>query len=273
MAEVRFRLIFFAALIAGVVALGLVLFPWLEGLSVADALYFSLVTIATVGYGDIHPYTPAGKALAMVLIVAGTGSFMGLLAAATEMFLNRRDQRSRRAKLNVVEGLFFQEVGNRLLTLCVACDPDPRSLAADLQLEQRWSEKELAQARRRVAAYAYPTDVRLGSPQELREFLRAKGDFLVRLLENPHLVEQESLTELLLAVMHLREELLHRPSLRDLPASDYTHLSGDLKRVYRRLVHNWLEHAGHLLEFYPYLFAMVVRLNPFNPAADVVVRG
>ena len=90
----RFFLLFFIA----VLVLGSFAFKIIEDLSLADAFYFSVVTIATVGYGDIHPATPAGKILAIVLIVTGVGTFLGVVASATEVMLNRREKRSRIAK-------------------------------------------------------------------------------------------------------------------------------------------------------------------------------
>jgi hypothetical protein len=66
-------------------------------------------------------------------------------------------------------------------------------------------------------------------------------DFLVRLLENPILLEHESFTELLRAVFHLTEELAAREDLGNLPDSDYKHLAGDIKRAYVLLVHQWLD--------------------------------
>ncbi len=50
----------------------------------ADALWWSIVTISTVGYGDHYPVTFAGKILASILIVCGVGIFgmiSGLLAS------------------------------------------------------------------------------------------------------------------------------------------------------------------------------------------------
>ena len=38
-----------------------------------DAIYWSLVTVSTVGYGDITPETPEGRFVAMVLILSGIG--------------------------------------------------------------------------------------------------------------------------------------------------------------------------------------------------------
>jgi len=41
--------------------------------NIVDALYWSIVTVSTVGYGDIVPHTPEGRFIAIVLIVSGLG--------------------------------------------------------------------------------------------------------------------------------------------------------------------------------------------------------
>jgi len=46
------------ALLTSVGALGMVA---LEGMSVPDALYFAVVTLSTVGYGDVAPHTRSGS--------------------------------------------------------------------------------------------------------------------------------------------------------------------------------------------------------------------
>lgn len=46
-----------------------------------DAVYWAMVTLSTVGYGDIVPLTPEGRAVAMALIVAG----IGVLAFSTSI--------------------------------------------------------------------------------------------------------------------------------------------------------------------------------------------
>ena len=44
-------------------------FMYFEKMSLIDAVYFSIVTMATVGYGDIHPQTEVGKILAILIII------------------------------------------------------------------------------------------------------------------------------------------------------------------------------------------------------------
>lgn len=45
-----------------------------------DALWYSMVTITTVGYGDYYPVTPGGRITAMFIMVAGVG-LIGVLAS------------------------------------------------------------------------------------------------------------------------------------------------------------------------------------------------
>lgn len=59
-----------AAVVATLVT-GTAGFVWLEHYPVFDAFYMSLITIATVGYSEIHPLSPAGRVFNSVLIVFG----------------------------------------------------------------------------------------------------------------------------------------------------------------------------------------------------------
>lgn len=107
---------------------------------------------------------------------------------------------------------------------------------------------------------------------ELHNFLVEKRDFMVRLLENPVLLEHESFTELLRAVFHLTEELASREDVTQLPDSDREHLAGDIKRAYTILGDSWLDYMKHLQGNYPYLFSLAMRTNPFDQEASPVVK-
>jgi len=53
--------------------------------SLGHAAWWALVTISTVGYGDVYPQTPAGRLIASLLILLGLGTFgylTGVMAAA-----------------------------------------------------------------------------------------------------------------------------------------------------------------------------------------------
>lgn len=272
MDSIGFRLRVFVIILLAVMGVGTFGFMSIEGLSLIDAVYFSIVTVATVGYGDIHPVTSAGKFLAVVLIITGVGTFLGVVANATEMLLNRREKKLRDQKLHMITGLFFSEIGTRLLTFFSRFDVNTDVLRESLIITDEWVEKDFTEVDKRLKSHRYNIDVRRGEAEELRRFLNEKGWLLLRMLENPILLERESFTELLRAIFHLREELLNRPDLSLLPDTDRAHLAGDIRRAYALLVHHWLDYMKYLKNHYPYLFSLAMRINPFNQDASPIVK-
>jgi hypothetical protein len=203
-------------------------------------------------------------------------AFLPVEVLLVTLIINRlltvREKRSRLEKLNMVIGAFFSEVGTLLLTYLSDADPKLDSVRRDLMVTNNWADEEFAQVSRRLKSYDYGIQIQAVSLEDMRSFLLGKRDFLVRLLENPSLLEHESFTELLRAVFHLTEELTSRENLKDLPETDTAHLTGDIKRVYVLLVRQWLDYMKHLKANYPYLFSLAMRTNPFDRSASPIVR-
>ena len=272
MDHIRFRLQILLIMLFIIILTGSLGFMKIEGLSLTDSVYFSVATVATVGYGDIAPKTEAGKFLALFLIITGVSTFLGVVANSTDMLLNKREKVIRKEKLNMVIGVFFSEVGTELMRLFSSCDTSADELRKDLVITSEWSLNEFEKEGERLRLYDYRVDSRLADLNGLRSFLQEKRELVLRLFENPYLLEHQSFTELLRAVLHLKEELLHRKSLENLPSSDYDHLSGDIRRVYLLLVHEWLDYMKYLKNSFPYLYSLAVRTNPFDRNASVIVK-
>lgn len=51
--------------------LGTVVYHWLEGWSYLDALYFCVISLATIGYGDFTPTTPLARAFTIIYVING----------------------------------------------------------------------------------------------------------------------------------------------------------------------------------------------------------
>jgi hypothetical protein len=84
------------SLVTAVVVSGATVFYMLvEGWRLVDAAYFSVVTIATVGYGDISPQTDIGKIFTMAYIFCGIGLFIAAGSAFAEGLLRRFHSRNR----------------------------------------------------------------------------------------------------------------------------------------------------------------------------------
>lgn len=269
----RTRLYIFAAVFFGVALIGTLGFMRLEGLTSLDALYFSVVTITTVGYGDIHPVTMEGKLLAMALILCGGGTFFGILAAAVEMFLGRRDERLRNEKLDMIIGLFFSQVGSTLVRRLIRADSGVAFLKENLDVSLRWTKENFKKADAILRTYGYDLDMAKLDIPALAALLSQHSEFLVRLLENPNILEHERFTSLLQAVFHLKEELSHRQDLANLPASDIEHLRVDIKRIYSQILLQWLHYLDHIKTNFPYFFSFQCRVTPFLASEDATVRN
>ena len=195
-----------------------------------------------------------------------------LVTLIIHRLLGEREKRAKLEKLNMVIGTFFSQVGTNLLAYLSDADPGLEDIRSELIVDGDWSEQRFSSADKRLRVYEYDIDIQKVSLPALESFLGEKREFLVRLLENPTLLEHESFTELLRAVFHLAEELAARPTLADLPDTDYHHLVGDLRRIYGLLVDQWLDYMWHLKNNYPYLFSLAMRTNPFDQEASPLVR-
>lgn len=185
--------------------------------------------------------------------------------------LSEREKRTRLEKLNMVIGVFFSEVGTDLLVYFSDLDPDLDKIKGHLVVSSDWPEQEFLNVSRYLGNHDYKVDVQKADLVNVRNFLISKRDSLLRLLENPSLLEHESFTQLLQAVFHLTEELGARKELEDLPAKDYGHLTVDIQRAYRLLVQQWLAYMKHLKDEYPHLFSLAIRTNPFDENASAIV--
>ena len=273
MDNLYFRLKVFLAVLAMVVLLGSVTMSLTESWRYMDALYFSVVTVATVGYGDITPVTTAGRIVAMLMIITGVGTFLGVVANTAEIFIYSREREARKEKLHIIVGVFFSEGGTDLLRTLAQADKGVETLRPALMVSDKWSEGQYRAARQSLKAHDYALDVALVDMEALRGFLLTKGELLLRLIENPYIMEHESFTDLLRSALHLKEELLHRPGFKGLPEADYKHLAGDMRRVSGFISREWLDYMQYLQTSYPYLFSLAWRTNPFNPDSGAVVKG
>jgi len=273
MEKIKIRLRIYLILLALLLSTGIIGFMLIENMSLTDAIYFSLVTMATVGYGDIHPQTDMGKILTLIIIIGGVGTFLSAIASITDLFVNRREELIRQQKLDMITGLFFSEMGNELLNRFTPLDPDTEILHNILKISKEWNDDDFDRAYRVLKEQRLVIDSIGADIFGLMEYLRNRSDFLLRLIENPIIQEHENFTELLRALFHLRDELLNRSDLFNLLDSDRKHIEGDIVRVYHLLVFEWLRYIHYLKKNYSYLFSLATRINPFNPNANPVVKG
>lgn len=76
--------------IFAVIGVGAVFYHYVEGLSWLDSFYFCVITLTTVGYGDITPQTNIGKIFTMFYILIGVGIIASSLSYLLRSSLAKR---------------------------------------------------------------------------------------------------------------------------------------------------------------------------------------
>ncbi len=71
--------------------------------SFPDALWWSMVTVTTVGYGDMTPASPTGRAIAIFLMIGGIGLFGGLTANLASALMRTEDRVEANVELLLAE--------------------------------------------------------------------------------------------------------------------------------------------------------------------------
>ncbi len=73
------------AIMLAVVLVSGTFFYWaVEGWSLLDSLYFSVVALTTVGLGDFAPETKAGKIFTIIYLISGVGLMMAFATAIVQ---------------------------------------------------------------------------------------------------------------------------------------------------------------------------------------------
>ena len=70
--------------VAGILTTGTIFYAVVEHWSILDALYFSVTTLTTVGFGDPTPQTALGKAFTIVYVLAGVGLLLAFANAVLQ---------------------------------------------------------------------------------------------------------------------------------------------------------------------------------------------
>lgn len=78
---------------AALVATGTIFYWRFEDWTVIEALYFSVVTLTTVGYGDLHPTTSGTEIFTIFYILTGIGVFVALLASVAQHYIEQKAEK------------------------------------------------------------------------------------------------------------------------------------------------------------------------------------
>ena len=185
--------------------------------------------------------------------------------------MKKREKNSILNKLNMVIGIFFHEAGNQILKNLKEITTESDNLCDTFIIDKDWESKDFKRKIKDFKIYNEDIELNDKSLQKIKNLVVSKKSILLNLLNNPNLLEHDKFTDLLWAIYHLSDELLHRDSFNNIPESDLQHLKGDLIRVYNLIIKEWLSYMNHLQSEFPYLYSIALRTNPFNDNAQITI--
>jgi voltage-gated potassium channel len=82
------RLLFVFIIFLALIFVGALGYRWLEGMSAVDSLYMAVITISTVGFGEVHQLSPSGRLFTIALILGGGGVAAFSVSVAVEFIMS-----------------------------------------------------------------------------------------------------------------------------------------------------------------------------------------
>lgn len=195
-----------------------------------------------------------------------------IVTLVLDKLLTAREKREKLLKLNTVISAFFSELGSAAIALMSSSIFNLSALKSSLSVDEEWKEADFNRASNLVKEFQFQGECTPGQLVSLKEFLSSNKPYLLRMFDNPNLLEHEAFTEMLWALLHVSEELESRESLERLPKNDRDHLANDVKRAYRFLTIEWVCYMKYLKKDYPYLFSLALRKNPYQGKGSVIIE-
>jgi hypothetical protein len=209
-------------------------------------------------FGDLHHI--------MIFLIADI-AFVPLevffVSVVLERVIEKRDERMITKKLNMLIGLFYQEIGNLILTHLVHADLGLLDNSINASITFKWDDSKYDELATCIHAHKYSVVMEKIDLVYLNQALSNHKDMIVNLITNTSIQEHGPFSEVLMSIFHLADELKHRP-IESLDQMDIDHLKVDIERVYRTLAIEWVSYMSHLQIDYPYLFLTAVKNNPFD---------
>lgn len=79
-----------------ILVIGTFAYHFLEGWSYLDALYFSVVTLTTIGFGDFSPQTDGGKLFTIFYIILGIGMILAFINTVQQHYTQMKFKEKRK---------------------------------------------------------------------------------------------------------------------------------------------------------------------------------
>lgn len=172
-----------------------------------------------------------------------------------EKLIDYRAKKDRIEKINMLVGIFFTEVGGRLMHLIIDSDKDAKNYITNFE--------DLNNIKKCLNEYDYKVDMNNIDLCSIKNILLENNNLFVTLISNENVFQHQIFTDLLMSVVHLRDEIIFMEKDDSLELN-INHLENDVIRVYKNISIQWISYLEYLNKSYPFLYNNAIRVNPFK---------
>jgi len=231
-------------------------------------LYFGIALIAVSAALYFAHYLLFHDAHHILIYLVGDIAFVPIEVLLVTLIIHKmieeKEKRKIKEKLNMVVGVFFSEIGTELLKIISPLDKNREQIKEDMVAENNWAKKDFKRVLKKIESYKFKIVADEKNLEILQALLHSKRDFLIKLLENPAMLEHDKFTDILRAVFHLEDELAKRINIHGISPQDKAHIEADIKRAYKPLVLEWVSYLEYLKRQHPHYFLFAVLTGPFS---------
>ena len=172
-----------------------------------------------------------------------------------EKLIDYRAKKDRIEKINMLVGIFFTEVGGKLMHLIIDSDKDAKNYITNFE--------DLNKIKKCLYEYNYKVDMKYIDLCAIKNILVERNNLFVTLISNESILQHQIFTDLLMSVIHLRDEIIFMEKDKD-SGFNINHLENDVIRVYKNISIQWISYLEYLSKSYPFLYNNAIRVNPFK---------
>lgn len=172
-----------------------------------------------------------------------------------EKLIDYRAKKDRIEKINMLVGIFFTEVGGKLMHLIIDSDKDAKNYITNFE--------DLNKIKKCLYEYNYKVDMKYIDLCAIKNILVEHNNLFVTLISNESILQHQIFTDLLMSVIHLRDEIIFIEKDKD-SGFNINHLENDVIRVYKNISIQWISYLEYLSKSYPFLYNNAIRVNPFK---------
>ncbi|MPQ43342.1 hypothetical protein [Clostridium tarantellae] len=167
-------------------------------------------------------------------------------------------------KINILVGTFFSEFGTDFLTDLVKGDDNIQKILPDNMVSKCLREECFENLKQLASSYEYVLNIEKINLVEIKEKLYNKNEFLIDLMTNAEVKEDQSFTDLLISLIHLNDEIKARYNDGKLEKYEIIHILYDMRIVYKKLTIEWINYMIKLKGTYKQLFVRAMITSPFD---------